>query len=205
MVVDHFAAAERRMGLREKARPIMERLAAETGEVVCLAVLERNRSVYVAVVEGRHGLRLRATVGSVAPLHASATGMVLLASMPEAEVRAIAAETGLPKFTTITLTQIAPLLELFLGVHQARHEHVWRVFTGLEHPYTRALLDCIPTIDPAQRGRMRPLAGEIPTPLNPPSGCRFHPRCPLAQPLCAEQEPPLEVKAEGHLAACHFA
>jgi oligopeptide/dipeptide ABC transporter ATP-binding protein len=131
--------------------------------------------------------------------------MVLLASMPEAEVRAIAAETGLPKFTTITLTQIAPLLELFLGVHQARHEHVWRVFTGLEHPYTRALLDCIPTIDPAQRGRMRPLAGEIPTPLNPPSGCRFHPRCPLAQPLCAEQEPPLEVKAEGHLAACHFA
>jgi DNA-binding IclR family transcriptional regulator len=100
-----------RMGLREKARPIMERLAAETGEVVCLAVLERNRSVYVAVVEGHHGLRLRATVGSVAPLHASATGMVLLASMPEAEVRAIAAETGLPKLTTITLTQIGPLLE----------------------------------------------------------------------------------------------
>src|SRR6266852_5212970 len=78
-----------RMGLREKARPIMERLAAETGEVVCLAVLERNRSVYVAVVEGRHGLRLRATVGSVAPLHASATGMVLLASMSEDAVRAI--------------------------------------------------------------------------------------------------------------------
>jgi DNA-binding IclR family transcriptional regulator len=58
------------MGLREKARPIMERLAGETGEVVCLAVPERNRSVYVEVVEGRHGLRLRATVGSVAPLHA---------------------------------------------------------------------------------------------------------------------------------------
>jgi len=73
------------------------------------------------------------------------------------------------------------------------------------HPYTRALLDCIPTIEPARRGRLRPLTGEIPTPLNPPSGCRFHPRCPLAQPVCAEVEPPLELKADGHLAACHFA
>jgi len=100
-----------RMGLREKAMPIMEWLAEETGEVVCLAVLERNRSVYVAVVEGRHGLRLRATVGSVAPLHASATGTVLLAYMPEAEVRGIAAETGLPKLTAITISHIEPLLE----------------------------------------------------------------------------------------------
>jgi peptide/nickel transport system ATP-binding protein len=74
-----------------------------------------------------------------------------------------------------------------------------------KHPYTRALLECIPTIEPARRGRMRPLAGEIPTPLNPPSGCRFHPRCPLAQAVCAEVEPALEVKADGHLAACHFA
>ncbi len=73
------------------------------------------------------------------------------------------------------------------------------------HPYRRALLDCIPTIDPTRRGRMRPLTGEIPTPLNPPSGCRFHPRCPLAQPICAEVEPRLELKADGHLAACHFA
>ncbi|HEY3057444.1 MAG TPA: ABC transporter ATP-binding protein [Chloroflexota bacterium] len=73
------------------------------------------------------------------------------------------------------------------------------------HPYTRALLECIPAIDPARRGRMRPLAGEIPTPLNPPSGCRFHPRCPLAQPICSEVEPALEPKAAGHLVACHFA
>jgi IclR family transcriptional regulator, KDG regulon repressor len=100
-----------RMGLREKARPIMERLAEETGEVVCLAVLEHNRSVYVEVVEGRHGLRLRASVGSTAPLHASATGTVLMAYMPEAEVRRIAAETGLPKLTSRTLFQVEPLLE----------------------------------------------------------------------------------------------
>ena len=79
------------------------------------------------------------------------------------------------------------------------------LYSTPRHPYTRALLDCIPTIDPARRGQMRPLAGEIPTPLNPPSGCRFHPRCPLAQPICSEVEPVLEPKADGHLAACHFA
>jgi DNA-binding IclR family transcriptional regulator len=105
-----------RMGLREKARPFMERLAEQTGEVVCLAVIERNRSVYVEVVEGRHGLRLRATVGGSAPLHASATGTVLLAYMPEAEVRRVMVETGLPKLTPRTITQIEPLLERLVAI-----------------------------------------------------------------------------------------
>ena len=79
------------------------------------------------------------------------------------------------------------------------------LYADPKHPYTRALLECVPTIDPAHRERLRPLSGEIPTPLNPPSGCRFHPRCPLAQPICSEVEPVLEPKADGHLAACHFA
>jgi IclR family transcriptional regulator, KDG regulon repressor len=100
-----------RMGLREKARPIMDRLADETGEVVCLAVLEQNRSVYVEVVEGHHGLRLRATVGSVAPIHSSATGTLLLAHMPEADVQRIAGQTRLPRLTPRTITSIEPLLQ----------------------------------------------------------------------------------------------
>jgi IclR family transcriptional regulator, KDG regulon repressor len=99
-----------RLGLREKARPVMERLADQTGEVVCLAVLERNHSVYIEVVEGRHGLRLRATVGGVAPLHASATGTVLLAHLPEAEMRRRIAETGLPRYTGRTITDTDTLL-----------------------------------------------------------------------------------------------
>jgi DNA-binding IclR family transcriptional regulator len=100
-----------RMGLRETARPIMTRLAEQTGEVVCLAVLEQDRSVYVEVIEGRHGLRLRATVGSHAPIHSSATGTLLLAYQPEAEVRRISARTGLPRLTGKTITSLAPLLE----------------------------------------------------------------------------------------------
>jgi oligopeptide/dipeptide ABC transporter ATP-binding protein len=73
------------------------------------------------------------------------------------------------------------------------------------HPYTGALLSAVPVPDPSTRRRERQLlSGDVPSPANPPQACRFHTRCPKAQPICSTEEPPLENKGGGSLAACHF-
>jgi oligopeptide transport system ATP-binding protein len=82
-----------------------------------------------------------------------------------------------------------------------------QIYDNPLHPYTKALLSSIPIPDPDLEAEREPilLQGEIPSPVNPPTGCRFHTRCPIAQfPICSEQEPPLEDKGSGHQAACHF-
>jgi len=71
------------------------------------------------------------------------------------------------------------------------------------HPYAQALLSSIPIPDPAVKGRRAMLSGEVPSPVNPPSGCRFHARCAKAMQICSQQEPELIDVGNGHMVACH--
>lgn len=73
------------------------------------------------------------------------------------------------------------------------------------HPYTEALLSAIPPADPDIRPDRIRLQGEVPSPINPPSGCIFHPRCRYAKPECSQQEPLLQESTPGHFVSCHFA
>ena len=72
------------------------------------------------------------------------------------------------------------------------------------HPYTQALLAAVPVPDPRFRRTVAMPRGEIPNPINPPSGCRFHPRCPAAMPICSQAEPALQSIGEDHQVACHL-
>ncbi len=79
------------------------------------------------------------------------------------------------------------------------------LFYNPKMPYTEALLSSLPQPDPRKRIRPTALAGDVPSPANPPSGCYFHPRCPYAQDICKTETPPLRDIGGNHLAACHFA
>ena len=78
------------------------------------------------------------------------------------------------------------------------------VFRETRHPYTEALLAAVPVPDPRFRRTTAMPRGEIPNPINPPSGCRFHPRCPIAEEICAQEEPQLSEVHGDHLVACHL-
>jgi oligopeptide/dipeptide ABC transporter ATP-binding protein len=76
------------------------------------------------------------------------------------------------------------------------------LYTHPQHPYTKALLSAIPTPNPRHHRERIILKGDVPSPINPPVGCQFHPRCPIAIPDCQKQDPVLELKRSHHRAAC---
>ena len=76
------------------------------------------------------------------------------------------------------------------------------LFKSPRHPYSRALLSSIPSMDPDRRTEVPPLAGDPPNPINPPSGCRFHTRCPDAQSICSQRVPVLMGSMSEHPVAC---
>lgn len=92
------------------------------------------------------------------------------------------------------------VLVMYLGkiVESAPTSELW---ASPKHPYTRALLAAVP--DPARRKQAAPISGDLPSPHNPPSGCRFHTRCPLATDLCREKAPDYTLFGKNHAVACH--
>lgn len=92
---------------------------------------------------------------------------------------------------------------MYLGkvVELADNEELYR---NPLHPYTKVLLSSIPIPDPTAKKKRIILSGDVPTPIDPPSGCRFHPRCPIAVERCKWEEPPLRDLGEGHMVACHL-
>lgn len=80
-----------------------------------------------------------------------------------------------------------------------------KLFADTRHPYTKALLSAIPSLDPDHQSQAQKLEGEIPSPMNPPPGCRFHTRCPVAEERCRKEVPEWREASDGHHVACHFA
>jgi peptide/nickel transport system ATP-binding protein len=81
---------------------------------------------------------------------------------------------------------------------------VERLFANPCHPYTRALMAAMPSLDPDRRTVEPPISGDPPSPIAPPPGCRFHTRCPFAEAVCSRTVPPLTAVGAGHVAACHM-
>jgi len=77
-----------------------------------------------------------------------------------------------------------------------------KIYSDSQHPYTRALLSAVPIPDPSRKAERIVLEGDVPSPINPPPGCSFHPRCPFAEKICAEKEPQLAYDG-GHGVSCH--
>jgi oligopeptide/dipeptide ABC transporter ATP-binding protein len=93
---------------------------------------------------------------------------------------------------------------MYLGkiVETADSETIYR---DARHPYTQSLISAIPVPDPHRHAKRQILQGDVPSPINPPDGCHFHPRCPVAEPRCKQEPPALRELDKGHFGACHLA
>ena len=101
------------------------------------------------------------------------------------------------------VAELTDRVHIFYGGRVAEVAATYDIFTNPMHPYTIALLESIPSLD-VDKGRLATIPGSVPQLINPPKGCRFHPRCKYAKDKCSKDIPKLEEKEKGRLVACHF-
>jgi oligopeptide/dipeptide ABC transporter ATP-binding protein len=101
------------------------------------------------------------------------------------------------------IAEMADRVAVMYAGHVVEYTDAQRLFAAPKHPYTVGLLNCYPEVD-GPRKRLEPIEGVVPDLIDPPSGCRFHPRCKHALPLCRQREPRLQAVADGHLVRCHL-
>lgn len=99
------------------------------------------------------------------------------------------------------IAEVADSVAVMYAGKIVEHAEVREIFKRPKHPYTKGLLDSIPQLT-ERKERLKVIEGNVPNPLNLPSGCKFHPRCPLSDKKCRKEEPPLEEKESGHWARC---
>jgi oligopeptide/dipeptide ABC transporter ATP-binding protein len=104
------------------------------------------------------------------------------------------------------IARLASRVQVMYAGRTAEIADVETIFSQSRHPYTRGLLASLPKLDVTEHEKLRPIPGAPPSMLLPPPGCAFHPRCPMAQPACAVDEPDLRlVGVDGQVSACHYA
>src|SRR5207249_11830077 len=101
----------------------------------------------------------------------------------------------------ITYTTLIPYTTLFRSIVECGPRE--EIYRNPRHPYTRTLLSAVPVPDPRRRKQRMTLGGDVPSPVSPPPGCAFHPRCGHALEVCRRETPPLETGRGGHAVACH--
>jgi peptide/nickel transport system ATP-binding protein len=101
------------------------------------------------------------------------------------------------------VAELTDRVHIFYGGRVAEVATTYNIFTQPMHPYTIALLESIPSLD-VEKGRLATIPGSVPQLINPPTGCRFHPRCRYAKEICSKKVPILEEKTPGRFVSCHF-